>query len=514
MRVSVQSYPNRELRVIIGPDAPIRAKPSPPIGLVPSGVEGQSPPDQRESNAPLTLHPDSPGPRLTEVRSGFGRLGSRTQFGTNGRRTILRCGGVFAACKIPPAEVLFLTGTLPGGTDDAKLAIARYSSWIVKALKTWLSEFVPDAWSLYVWELQKRGALHIHYAVWVPNEAARLHILEAFHGWWYRRMGLLSEVSGTDVFAWRNGRGSWADRPDVVQADAQVCEKCPASYIAKYASKGAWRVKVKSHDGDLGPAWPVQWWGVSRPLQAKCRELSFVSVVTDASRRKVEDIKERLELLLDANYERPHERGAHPDGEYLGPVHQYRSRCGKIQVTVAYGRHYGEAEVSKILALEPGPRKGGGGRPERERVVPLKGDAVEPELRGGRVDSLGGLPGYGVADVRGSGVQELGGDIRMAKNEGDAFRDAITPIQLGLLPSGCGVDIQKGAGGHVVRNLSGGRRKKGKKDGRGVLSSRAYRVIRPNWQALGVPHHRTLGPWFYLPTKLARPCTMGPRPHL
>jgi hypothetical protein len=513
MRVSVQSFPNRELRVIVGPDVAVRAQPSPPIGLVPSGAEGQSPPDQRESEVPLTLHPDSSGPRFTEAKSGFGRLGARTRFGTNGRRTILRCGGVFSACKVPPEEVLFLTGTLPGGTDDAKLAIARYSSWVVQALKKWLAEFVPDAWSLYVWELQKRGALHIHYAVWVPDEAARLHILRAFHGWWFRRMGLLSKVSGVDVFAWKSGRGSWRDRPDVVQADAQICEKCPSSYIAKYASKGAWREKVKSNHGDLGPAWPVQWWGVSRPLQRRCRELSFVTVVTDISRRRLEDIKERLERLVDESYERPHERGAFPDGEYLGPTHQYRSRCGKIQVTVAYGKHWGESEIWKVLALEPREREGRGGRPEGVRVVPLEGNAVEPKLCHGGDDAMGAGSGHSLADVGSNGIKESGGGARMAKAKGDAPGNEIAAIQLGLLSPGCWEPVQEGAGSVGRRKLSGGRRAKGKKDARGMLSSRAYRLIRPNWQALGVPHHRTLGPWFYLPSKLARPCIMGPRPH-
>lgn len=499
--------------MVIGPDRVLRAEPSPPIGLVPSGVEGQRPPDQRESVPPLTLPPDSPPLGSPKVRAGFGTLGAPTRFGVNGRRTILRCGGVFSACKVPPSEVLFLTGTLPGGTFEAKLAIARYSSCIVKALKTWLSKWVPDAWSLYVWELQKRGALHLHYAVWVPEESVRAHILSAFHAWWYRRMELLCDESGTDVFAWESGTGTWRGRPDVVQAKAEICRKCPSSYIAKYASKAEGKADHGETPGDMGSPWPVQWWGVSRPLQAKCRELSYVTEVTDLSRKELQDVKERLERLIDGSYWRPHETEARDSGEFAGPAYQYRSRCGGIRVAVLYGDIMPEYEASELLGIRGGSLSWEGGSGQSGSVANAENRPTGS--RGGDVHLEGVVEALGLSGAAGhsSGGAQFPGVEGVGRVGEDAPSPQFESVQL------CLGSIQHeavGQGGGALVRRAGGRAKRpgaGKKGPVRGGGGHSCRLVGGGWAGVGAPHYRDCGRWMTLPQAFWAACRMGPRPH-
>lgn len=301
MKYVVSLYPNREVRVVrcpsvsLGrPEVPKAVCPQTLAEGIPEVVEAESGAERSEGPAPpspLTLRPNSE----PQARPGWGSLGRETVFGTNARRSLLRCGGVFDADGIPPEEVVFLTGTLPGGTMDAFVAIAAWSSAIVDRLKSWVSKHEKSTYSLYVWERQGRGALHLHYAVRLSCPVARSAILAGFRGWWYRQMCSVSDAACVDLFAWGNGRGSWRGRPDVIQADAQLCYRSISSYLAKYASKGAGKVGDRCDGEGVKMPWPVRWWGCSRPLTARCRELTkkevFEGISWGQEKQKTEFIK-------------------------------------------------------------------------------------------------------------------------------------------------------------------------------------------------------------------------------
>jgi len=371
VRVAVQVFPNRELRMVVGPDRPVREVPPPPKGLLPpSGVEGLAPPKRSAESGSGVL--DISSELKTDslrTRPGFGQLGTLTQFGSNARRTLMRAGGVFDLERVQPQEVLFFTGTLPGGTVLAKLVIAAWSSWLVNGLKAWISKFARDTYSLYVWELQARGALHIHYAVHVPDPGARIRLYFGFHRWWVARMHLLSQVSGVDVFEWANGKGTWSGRPDVVQARAEVCRKSPSRYLAKYASKPAGKAVRACGDGALEVFAPVRWWGVSRPLMKALRKYTHVHEMAGLTRAQAREIAERMESKLCSEH---YSTGGAVDvinEGMAGPLHRYRDRSGNYETVVAYGVYRYEEEVSDMLGpkyqqqrqVYPGAGSGGGG---------------------------------------------------------------------------------------------------------------------------------------------------------
>lgn len=261
-----------------------------------------------------------PGPALTlpsisepQAQSGFGGIPSPTRFGLKARRTLLRAGGALDKSGALPHEMVFLTGTLPGSTAAAKVAIAQWSGFIVDRLKSWLSKYCLDRSEFYVWEHQKRQALHLHWCVWIPDETQRQKVLERFKDQWCRLLDLVSEKSGTDLYA-RLGFGTWADKKEVVQAFAQECKKSVAAYMSKYCSKGA-------NNNVIAQICPSRWWGISRPLRALLESLTtrkeYVCTNINSSKRKWEEICHTLE-------------------ENCHNPHYYKSRCGLHSVGVGY----------------------------------------------------------------------------------------------------------------------------------------------------------------------------------
>jgi hypothetical protein len=160
-----------------------------------------------------------------------------------------------------PSEILFFTGTIPGTGAAQYEAIANWSSWIVHRLKAWVGRRLQSKWDFYAWELQKRGALHIHYAVHAPDPQIRFEIRSEIKNEWIRLLQQVSEKTGVDVFRNTKRGFSHADNLGMVQADCQEVEKSVGAYLGKYLSKAT------SGKNSTGVFAPCRWWGVSRPLR-------------------------------------------------------------------------------------------------------------------------------------------------------------------------------------------------------------------------------------------------------
>ena len=130
-------YPGNEVRCVFAVSLPRQ-----PVDML--ADEGLEECGERLSEsapiAPLTdASNSSPPPSL---KPGYGGAPRKTMFGLRARRRIIRAG----ACLdefVGDGQVLFLTGTLPGGTVSAMAAIANWSSWLVHSLKKWISERIP-----------------------------------------------------------------------------------------------------------------------------------------------------------------------------------------------------------------------------------------------------------------------------------------------------------------------------------------------------------------------------------
>lgn len=204
----------------------------------------------------------------SQLKPGYGGLPRFQRFSTYGRRTLLRAGGALERAH-PHHECAFLTVTHPGSTRESMEVLAKFSAFAVQRLKAWLGKRIQGNLSLYTWEWQKRGALHLHYVVHCPNEQVYQYVQSNLKAQWIRILDAIAKESGVDIYRKHSGF-SWASNKDMVRVDCQRCEKSVAAYLSKYLSKATDNVKRMPKNAYC----PSRWYGVSRPLLALLREMS------------------------------------------------------------------------------------------------------------------------------------------------------------------------------------------------------------------------------------------------
>jgi len=255
----IRFYPNGELRARVS--SPSRL--SSALGDVPSPLLVNS---QKLAISSLPPVEACEYPQCAWPRVGYGGLPVGTQFSTYARKMLARAGGVFS----PPDDerVVFLTGTLPGGTLAAIEMLARHSSWVVHQLVTVIPRLagVPasECQFMWVWELQERGALHWHGVFQFPDCDRARTVIAKFKGLWCQLIDSISVRTGVDL-AERLEGGTHKGNYDIWRVDAQMAEKSPSQYLAKYLSKDSSKVVGENF------FFPTRWYGCSRSILAEMR---------------------------------------------------------------------------------------------------------------------------------------------------------------------------------------------------------------------------------------------------
>jgi len=320
-RIIAHRYPNNEIRTVFTAIPNPRTfsyedSPETPLNLPfdissPDVIPGNSPIElcylvdgEKNPVPPLSLDLNSKPERSS---AGYGLISSRpTSFGLNAKRQLIRSGAALET-EAAPQECLFLTGTLPGSTEDAFKAIAAYSGYIVNSLKAWIAKRVTQKLDFYCWELQKRGALHLHYCCHIPCESDRLYILGEFRNWWIQILSRIGDRSNCDLFR-KNSKITWLSNLSKVRAVAEVCRKSPARYLSKYLSKSA-----RSPRGRARAFSPSRWWGTSRPLKKLLESLTDVCEILvgnyHSTIKKMECVKAICDSSNSVTYRYRHKYG-------------------------------------------------------------------------------------------------------------------------------------------------------------------------------------------------------------
>jgi hypothetical protein len=194
--------------------------------------------------------------------SGFGSIPRKTIFGLPARRQVKRIAAVLDTLGSSPGDLIFFTGTLPGSTDSSLLALSQWSGFVVHRFKAWMHDISNRYNCLYVWEWQKRGALHLHLVVFESNKNYRKKIFEGMKAQWIRILEQVSNRSGVDLFARRYGKGSWRGKFDKIRARAEWVRKSVAAYMGKYLSKA-----VRPGGERTRLFYPSRWWGCTKNLK-------------------------------------------------------------------------------------------------------------------------------------------------------------------------------------------------------------------------------------------------------
>jgi hypothetical protein len=257
-QLTIETYVGGEVRVVCVP-ARSPSRTPPPVNLLPDPDLLIS--DQKSNPPPLVNRLDSENPRPAGV-SGFGLLPTPTAFGLPARRAIMRLSKVLDSQAQHPQDVVFFTGTLPGSTPSALLALSQWSGYMIHRLKAWANHCGPGLMMVYCWEWQRRGALHLHLAAWYPSVAARKSMFDGLRQEWIRLLFAIGDKSGVDLFARSGGRGSWANCLEKVRARAEWVRKSVASYLGKYLGKSAAPGTEKRRF-----FYPSRWWGSTMNLK-------------------------------------------------------------------------------------------------------------------------------------------------------------------------------------------------------------------------------------------------------
>ena len=217
---------------------------------------------------------------------GHGALSKRAATFTKHGKGVVR-----DACAVLEAKTQrrgwLATFTLPGSTEISMRTLAEYASYIVERINQYLRDNHFGTEFVAVWELQKRGALHLHYAIPSVDRYSVSVSSQMLHRMWCRLLEAITVKSGVDMFARKEG-GTWRYSWKIVKARVEVVRKSLGRYLSKYMSK----TDQSSVPPDV--FCPPQWWTCSRSLR---RDIASRRVFAHSSGEPLETSGERFEQM-------------------------------------------------------------------------------------------------------------------------------------------------------------------------------------------------------------------------
>jgi hypothetical protein len=179
-----------------------------------------------------------------------------------GAAMAIASGGEHSRCRE-------ITLTLPANHHDAFQVLADASSYTInRLLEPIRKQFGKKALWFFVWEYQKRGALHLHFAIYHEDiqecERMALRMIEQ----WHKILCDLSAISGVCMFSRKNKKSCTIRRNH--QYHTAPMKKEVSRYFAKYAGK------EESKNSWYCQKYPVsRFWGCSYSLKEIIKKNSF-----------------------------------------------------------------------------------------------------------------------------------------------------------------------------------------------------------------------------------------------
>ena len=196
------------------------------------------------------------------------------RFGNIQAQKIHECGAAMEMLSSDPRFSHVTTLTLPANNQESFECIAAHSGAIVNSLFQPLRDKYPDTnhW-FFVWEYQKRGALHLHIAHYHPDESEGMLIGNILIEQWHKILCEISDNSGVWMLSDRH-KGDY-EMKDFYQHHTQPMRKSVAGYFSKYASKASQKEEnnyVKKFS-EMHP--PSRFWGSSSQMKAIVKSHHF-----------------------------------------------------------------------------------------------------------------------------------------------------------------------------------------------------------------------------------------------
>lgn len=200
-------------------------------------------------------------------KGGWGFSPKPTNFTKNARHRLLEAGAILD--NLYGKNVCEVTCTIPGSTKEAFSTVSQYSGWIMNRLTQIVRRSTDNPAWFYVWELQKRGALHLHFAIGCSNLSDAVRLAQEIEFKWFELLLELKDKNNVDVFR-KNGDFSWRNRPEKWQSHVAPISKSVAAYFSKYISK-----QSNSDSRNIKKFPPARWWGSCSYLKRKIEDARF-----------------------------------------------------------------------------------------------------------------------------------------------------------------------------------------------------------------------------------------------
>lgn len=207
---------------------------------------------------------ESPPVGSDSITKALSKPNSFTRFTRNARHRLLEGGQICEERRNEGSTGIFVTFTLPGSTRDAYDVLARTSGYVANCVCQCIRDGKRAEAYFWVYERQKRGALHLHLFISLkPGESWDCY-RDALRKCWYSSLERISQSSGVDMF--RHADGLYCTASVHWRYDYQEVHKSVAGYLSKYVSKEAERgFSEVPTQGDAG-FYPRRWWYMSRSL--------------------------------------------------------------------------------------------------------------------------------------------------------------------------------------------------------------------------------------------------------
>ena len=295
MKIITQYFPGGEIRVRMRPYSSRQKKESRfSQGVDRSDSVGSCLVSKREFQERPDKGVLEGGGKNSKLRPGWGLPVNPTKFGLNARRRIKRVGGLMDSFG---GEQLCITLTLPGTGHKAYKELSNWSGWVANRVKTWIfDQYVGNeepSW-FYVWEHQRRGALHMHFALHCPESVVSKRIRKGMLDEWMSILDGIESKTGVSMYTGAHGE-NWRLQPCKIRVSVQTTRKSLVSYFAKYCSKDY----SKDGQGVFQQYLPSRWWGCSRNLLEKLREQIDGAVTGEAPMEECLDIVGPIAKVLE-----------------------------------------------------------------------------------------------------------------------------------------------------------------------------------------------------------------------
>lgn len=252
----------------------------------------------------------------------WGKVQTPKSFTRNAKQKILEAGAVVDK-HVGKHGSYELTLTIPGSGAVVYDQVARWSGYIVNRMLQVIRRLdkkgYPIHW-FFVWEHQKRGALHMHWCIAIKDEPMLTdYVCRLLKDKWFQLLQELSDKTGVDLFRRKGFTGSWKDNPEVWQSSISPVRKSVAAYFSKYMSKNletsaynkarkAARDKRRkgndcsAEDSRILSLCPSRYWGCSQSVRFLTKQYSVTTTYEVGSKADADFLIELLQTIaMDAS---------------------------------------------------------------------------------------------------------------------------------------------------------------------------------------------------------------------